>query len=490
MSNELMTVDALIATHPRSAVAIVDGAGTMTFGELDDLVAATAGGLVARIGTGESRVVILARTERDGVIGLLGAHRAGFSACLLDPRQTAVEHEGWIDLAEPEVILVGRESLAAAASLGDVDPLVLGVAGSEVDLELCAGEPVPPAGRAPSAPAVAVATSGVTGNPHLVDLSHGTIAAVQVGLLDAHEGKIDASSVLLAVLPIAHILGLNSGVLGHLRAGATVILMSRFEESLAADLVEQHGVTSLIAVPPMWQRWVDLDIPAEKFASVVVGRSGASSLHPSLAVAVHERLGVDLMQGYGLSETAGTICLEPNAKGRPGSVGRPIPGVEIRLFEGSVEVEPGDRGEVWVRGPVMDGYIGDPGSTDAVLAEGGWFRTGDVGVLDDDGSLYLLGRLKDLIIVSGFNVYPAEVEHALETHPSIANALVVGEQDTASGERVVAYVTSIEGARVTADDVSAHCRGRLSRYKHPREVYVVDRLPIIESGKRVRAAVR
>jgi len=490
MTNELMTVDAIIAAHPPTSTAIVDAAGSLTYGELDDLVATTAGGLVARIGTGESRVVVLARTERDGVVGLLAAHRAGFSACLFDPRQTPTEHAGWLDLAKPDVILVGRESIEAATALGDVEQMIMGVAGSDVDVELCIGDAVPPAERSPSAPAVAVATSGVTGNPHLVDLSHGVLATIQRGLLEAHGGRIDESSVLLAVLPIAHILGLNSGVLGHLRAGATVVLMSRFEEQQAADLVEHHGVTSLIAVPPMWQRWVDLNIPAEKFASVTVGRSGASSLHPSLAVAVHERLGVELMQGYGLSETAGTICLEPNAKGRPGSVGRPIPGVELRLFEGSEEVEPGDRGEVWVRGAVMDRYIGDPAATDDVLTAGGWFRTGDVGVLDDDGSLYLLGRLKDLIIVSGFNVFPAEVEHALETHPQIANALVVGEQDAASGERVVAYVTSIEGAKVTADDVASHCRGRLSRYKHPKEVYVVDRLPIIESGKRVRAAVR
>jgi long-chain acyl-CoA synthetase len=488
--NELLTVDQIIAALPPSKTAIVDATGSLTFGELDSLVSATAGGLVARIGTGQSRVVVLARTERDGVIGLLGAHRAGFSACLLDPRQTALEHAGWIDLAKPDVILVGRESVDSVAALGDVEPAILGVAGSDIDVELCVGDPIPPAERSKTAPAVAVATSGVTGNPHLVDLSHGTIAAIQIGLLEAHDGQISDSSVLLAVLPIAHILGLNSGVLGHLRAGATVVLMSRFEETKAADLVEEHGVTSLIAVPPMWQRWVDLDIPAEKFASVVVGRSGASSLHPSLAVAVHERLGVDLMQGYGLSETAGTICIEPNAKGRPGSVGKPIPGVELRLVEGGEEVEPGDRGEVWIRGPVMDGYIGDAAASEQVLAGDGWFRSGDVGVLDEDGSLYLLGRIKDLIIVSGFNVYPAEVEHALETHPSIANALVVGEQDAASGERIVAYVTSIEGARVTVDEIAAHCRGRLSRYKHPKDVYVVDRLPIIESGKRVRAAVR
>ena len=270
----------------------------------------------------------------------------------------------------------------------------LGVADSVLPdgstLELCDGDPIPAAGRAAEDPAVSVATSGVTGNPHLVELSHGAIAGVQQGLLDAHEGAIDETSILLAVLPIAHILGLNSGVLGHLRVGATIVLVPHFNEAAAVELIEQHAVTNVIAVPPMWQRWVDLNVPASKFATVRVARSGASTLHHSLAVAVQERLGLDLMQGYGLSETASSISLEPNATGRPGSVGRPIPGVEIRLVENGRDVEAGDRGEVWIKGPIMSGYIGDDEATQVALTEDGWLRTGDVGVMDEDGSLYLM----------------------------------------------------------------------------------------------------
>ena len=201
--------------------------------------------------------------------------------------------------------------------------------------------------------------------------------------------------------------------------------------------------------------------------------------------------GLELAQGYGLTETAGTVTFEETARLNPGSVGRPLPDVELKLVEDGNEVEPGDRGEVWIRtGSVFEGYLADAPATAEVLISDGWLRTGDIGIQDDDGTLYLVGREKDLINVSGFNVYPAEVEEVLETHPSVAEAVVVGEAHEVSGERVVAYLTANDGDGVDIAAVADHCRQYLSRYKVPTAFHVVERLPLTATGKRVRKELR
>ena len=246
----------------------------------------------------------------------------------------------------------------------------------------------------------------------------------------------------------------------------------------------------------MWAAWLDLaGGRSDVMHSIANARTGASALHPDIAQAVHANFGVDLIQGYGLTETAGTVTLERSARLHPGSVGRPLDGVEIRLVDRGDVVESGDRGEIWIRTEsIFEGYRDDPAATAEVLVADGWCRTGDIGIQDDDGSLYLVGRSKDIINVSGFNVAPAEVENILQQHPSVHEAIVVGESDTVTGERVVAYVTPSTSGGVTAvidvDDVLAHCRRKLSGYKIPASLHVVDRLPLTAMGKRVRAQLR
>jgi acyl-CoA synthetase (AMP-forming)/AMP-acid ligase II len=163
----------------------------------------------------------------------------------------------------------------------------------------------------------------------------------------------------------------------------------------------------------------------------------------------------------------------------------------LRVVEHGQAVQPGDRGEVWVRtDSVFEGYLDDPVGTAEVLLADGWCRTGDVGIQDDDGTLYLVGRSKDIINVSGFNVAPAEVEAVLQQHESVGEAVVVGEPDPVTGERVAAYVTLVPGGAVTPEALIEHCRGRLSGYKVPSSVRVVDRLPVTAIGKRMRAQLR
>jgi long-chain acyl-CoA synthetase len=299
-----------------------------------------------------------------------------------------------------------------------------------------------------------------------------------------------STDVVFAALPFTHVLGLNIVLLPYLRTGATVVLQPRWDPVEALDLIERHRVTHIVGVPPMWAAWAELaDRGSNPMRSVTFARAGASSLHASVAGAVHEAFGLELVQGYGLTETAGTVTLEPAARLRPGSVGRPLPGVELQLVENGEPVEPGDRGEVWIRAPsVFAGYLDDPAATAEVLVTGGWCRSGDIGIQDDDGSLYLVGRSKDLINVSGFNVYPAEVEAVLEQHAGIRAAVVVGEPHALTGECVVAYVIAPGG--LDPDDVTAHCQQRLSRYKVPVSMHLVDRLPLTNIGKRVRSRLR
>jgi long-chain acyl-CoA synthetase len=208
-----------------------------------------------------------------------------------------------------------------------------------------------------------------------------------------------------------------------------------------------------------------------------------------VATAMHERFGVDVREGYGLTEASPIVATAAlGGPARPGSIGPPLPGVDVRLIDhDGTDVLAGDPGEVWVRGPnVFAGYWNDPEATARVLDADGWLHTGDLAVADDDGWLRLVDRAKDLIIVSGFNVYPAEVEDALVEHPDVAEAAVVGVADPRSGEAVVAYVVACDGATPTWTELTAHLRRRLARYKLPTRVEVVDELPRSFAGKLLR----
>jgi long-chain acyl-CoA synthetase len=221
--------------------------------------------------------------------------------------------------------------------------------------------------------------------------------------------------------------------------------------------------------------------------TVTRATSSADHLPAAVAKQVHERFGVRIAAGYGLTETAGTICLDDPLNPVLNTVGRPLGDTQLRLVddEGD-EAEPGDPAEIWVRGPsVFGGYVGTFADVPAVTSDG-WYRTGDVGVVGDDGRLMIVDRLKDVIIVGGFNVTPSEVEDVLLRHPMVSAALVVGEADDRSGERVVAYVVPRPGAAVDAAVLISHCADHVARYKVPARIVLRDDLPTTLTGKPVR----
>jgi long-chain acyl-CoA synthetase len=345
-------------------------------------------------------------------------------------------------------------------------------------------------------PAVLLFTSGTAGAPKPAVLTHGSLAA-NLSQVQRHPGlALKPDDVGLGLLPFFHVFGLNVALGVPLAAGASVAIVERFDPAGSLGRVRETGVTVIAGVPAVFAAWLDLPeerAPATSFATVRLAVSGAAALPGEVAAKMHERFGVDVREGYGLTEASPIVTTAAiGGPARPGSIGPPLPGVEVRLLDrDGADVLSGDPGEIWVRGPnVFAGYWEDPEATARVIDDDGWLHTGDLAVVDEDGWLRLVDRAKDLIIVSGFNVYPAEVEDALVEHPDVAEATVVGVPDPKSGEAVVAFVVPCDGATPTWTELIAHLRRRLARYKLPSRIEFVTELPHNFAGKVPRRALR
>jgi long-chain acyl-CoA synthetase len=463
------------------AAALVEGPRTVSFAELEGLAAEAACGL-AQLGVAPGdRVAIASHNDVEFVTAYLGALWVGAVAVPLNP------------LAPGAVLAAQKERVQARHLLqGSGTEELAGVDGAVPIADLLTGERVAAeAERDDAEVAVLLFTSGTAGAPRAAKLTHGNLAA-NIGQVQEHPGlRITADDVGLAALPFFHVFGLNVALGVGLHGGAQTVLLDHFDAARAVELVRVHEVTILAGVPTMYDAFLELaeeQASPASFASVRRAVSGAAELPLALAEAFRARFGVTIHEGYGLTEAApivSTTAVE-NAP-RFGSIGPPLPGVEVRLVgDDGEDVVAGDPGEIWVRGPnVFAGYWDDPDATNRVLVDG-WLRTGDVAVVDDDGFLSLVDRKKDLIIVSGFNVFPAEVEDALLAHDGIADAAVIGVPHPRSGEAVAAWVVAADGVALTVDDVREHAARHLARYKIPGTVEIVDALPRNEAGKLLR----
>ena len=266
-----------------------------------------------------------------------------------------------------------------------------------------------------------------------------------------------------------------------------------FRSVSALETIETRGITVVMGAPTMWMAFSQItDDHPGAFRTVRLALSGAAKLPESTAHALVEKFGVEVSEGYGLTEASPAVTNAIDLPFMPGSIGRPLKGVEVRVVdENGEDVLVGDPGEIWVRGPnVFQGYLNDPEATARVLTADGWLRTGDIAVIDEHGNLFMVDRIKDLIIVSGFNVYPGEVEDVIRTHPAVADAAVVGTPHPHTGEAVRAYVVLRDGAHLDEDALVDHCRRNLARYKSPSKVLFVPELPRNISGKLQRYSLR
>jgi long-chain acyl-CoA synthetase len=492
----------ILDPHPDAAVAVISRGRSTTYGELRQQVGRLRGGLTSLGLEPGDRVGIVAANNWYFVVSYLAVLGAGLVAVPMNPTSPAPEIERELAAIGARAVIAGPK---AKATVGGLDRSRLSalehviaseggeVSGAVLLDDLLTAEPVPVHDRAADDLAVLMFTSGTAGSPKAAMLTHGNLLA-NLEQCQAHPGRQQGpDDVVFGVLPLFHIFGLNV-VLGlSFVAGATVLLIERFDPQSALESVVDHGVTVISGAPTMWAAWAALPgAPADAFAQVRLATSGAARLDPEVQQAIQQRFGLDLNEGYGLTEAAPVVTSGTGLEAPEGSIGVPLPGLHVRLVDPTGDdALVGDAGEIWVRGPnVFAGYWEDPEATATALTVDGWLRTGDVAVVDDDGFLFLVDRVKDLIIVSGFNVYPAEVEEVLASHPAVARAAVIGVPHPHSGEAVKAYVVAVEGISVEEDDLIHHCEAHLARYKCPQKVMFVHEIPQSATGKVLRKELR
>jgi long-chain acyl-CoA synthetase len=337
--------------------------------------------------------------------------------------------------------------------------------------------------------AVILYTSGTTGQPKGAELRHSNV--VHNALLANRLFGLHPHDVHLLVLPLFHSFGQIVQMNAGFAARATLVLLPRFDAAAVLELVQAEQVTFFAGVPTMYHALLNCEETGRfdigKIAAhmrVVV--SGGAALPVEVMRRFEERFGVPILEGYGLSETSPVATFNRvDRPRRPGSVGLPVWGVEVRIVrdDGS-EADNGEPGEIAIRGHnVMKGYFRRPDATAAAIDEHGWLRTGDIGVQDEDGYLYVVDRKKDMIIRGGFNVYPRELEEVLLTHPEVSLAAVVGVPHPSHGEEVKAFVVRASGATVTEAGLITWCRQTMAAYKYPRLVEFRDSLPLTATGK-------
>ncbi len=496
-----MNLADLIDTHPGEDVALISRGRLTTYGELRQQVAALRGGLAAAGLVPGDRIALLAGNNWYFVVTYLAGLGAGLVVVPVNPQAPAPELTTELAVTGARAVLVTPASASAFAGIdrAQVPDLELVIETSGVDVagaivldDLLAAEPVPVVERTDDDLAVLMFTSGTVGAPRAAMLSHGNLRAnleqIQCGR-DDPQGPAD---VVLGLLPLFHIFGLNVVLDLSLLAGSSVLLIERFDPSSAIEAIERHGVSMISGPPTMWSALADQPgVAPASFVTVRAAVSGAARLAPEVAEAVSKRLGLELSEGYGLTETSAGVSAAAGTGAPIGSIGSVLPGVELRLVDDDgADALVGDSGEIWVRGPnVFAGYWNDPVATATALTTDGWLRTGDIGVVDDDGFVYLVDRAKDLIIVSGFNVYPAEVEEVLAQHPAVTDAAVIGVAHPHTGEAVKAYVVVERGRSVDEDDIIDFCQARLARYKCPSKVMFTDELPRNLHGKLLRRSL-
>lgn len=340
--------------------------------------------------------------------------------------------------------------------------------------------------RAAGDTAVLLYTSGTTGQPKGAELTHANLrtnAEMVAGTL-AH---LTPDDVVLGALPLFHSFGQTCAMNAAAVGGAMLTLIPRFDPDKALEIVARDGVTVFEGVPTMYNAM--LHCGAADAATTDTLRlciSGGASLPLELMRGFEQKFDCMILEGYGLSETSPVASFNhPDRERKAGSIGTPIEGVEMDVWgDDSKPVEPGEVGEIVIRGHnVMKGYWQRPEATAEAITDDGWFRSGDMARMDEDGYFFIVDRKKDLIIRGGYNVYPREVEEVLYEHPAVQEAAVVGVPNEALGEEVGAAVVLCKGESIDANELKSYVKGQLAAYKYPRRVWFVDELPKGPTGK-------
>ena len=482
------------------AVAFIDGptGREITWATLDAAVDAMAHGLRRHGLAPGDRVAALLGNRIEFVATYFSTLRAGMVALPLNTAYTEHEVGDLLARAGARLLVTDEASEAVAlagAAIAGTEVVVVGDrsyegivrAGLRADAHVDDTELVP---TDPESTAVLLFTSGSSGPAKGAMLSHRALLANVAQLERVEPPPIAADDVVLLVLPLFHIYALNAVLGMAVAVGATCVLVPRFSPASALETVQRYEVTNIPAAPQVFVAWSKVPDLDHQLAGVRTLVSGAAPLSPAVFSTFADLAGQPVWEGYGLTEAAPVVS-STMVGGRPkaGCVGSPLPGVEIRFVdESGEESDEDDPGEILVRGAnLFSGYW--PDGSDGPDADG-WYATGDVGYLDSDGDLHLVDRRRDLILVSGFNVYPFEIETVISALPGVAEVAVIGIPNESTGETVKAYVVALPGHSLTREQVAAHCEKRLARFKCPTVIDVVESLPHSSTGKIAKARLR
>lgn len=454
------------------APAVADDVTTLTNSEFAARVTSVAGALVDR-GVGPRDVVaVQLNNQVELVVVLFAAWRIGATVNPLNPVLTGAEASHQV-LDAPSVLLVTADGSGLVAKVPTIGIADLNSSTTPALAELAADDL-----------ALLIYTSGTTGQPKGVMLTHGNLDAMTesfIAWLDITD--VDHS---MLILPLFHANGILLGTLTPLRAGGRVSITGKFSRDRFFSDVQRLRPTYFSAVPAIYAMLSALpeDVHPDT-SSLRFAVCGAAPMPAQLITGFEERFGLTLVEGYGLSETTCASTINPlHGARKPGTVGLPLPGQQVGVIDpDGNHLAAGEVGEVVIAGPtVMAGYLHQPGETARTIVDG-WLRTGDVGRFDEDGYLVLVDRVKDMIIRGGENIYPKEIESVLYHHPDVLEAAVVGDSDDVFGEVPTAFVSLRPGATVNANGLLEHCRPRLSTFKLPVRITLVDELPKNPVGK-------
>src|SRR6516225_4145234 len=505
MSFNLATILSESAAAAPDAPACRISGTTTTYRELDDLSDLVAAGLRSAGLTPGQVVALQLPNLPHFLIAYFGALKAGLVVLPLNPLLMAPEIEYHLT-DSAAVMLIGFEGIHAEAVKAcettgvplylismSSDPLPDGVRSA---FDLFSPAPLDEPGgdveaRDADDTAVLVYTSGTTGKPKGAELTHFQLymnSTVAGGLFG-----VRSDDVVLAVLPFFHVFGLSSVVNVFIRHGGCLSIVPRFTPAAVLDAIETDRCTVIGGVPTMLHALAQQDITGRDLSALRVAVSGGASLPEDIMRAFEEKYGIEVLEGYGMTETASSSSFNRPGDRKVLSIGKPLWGVSMRVCDRAGQtLPPGSEhvGEILIRGHnVMKGYLGRPEATAEALRDG-WLHSGDLGYMDEDGFYFIVDRAKDLVIRGGFNVYPREIEEVLYAHPAIAEAAVIGKPDERLGEEVVAVVALRPGHEVTAQEINAYTRERLAAYKYPREVRFMAELPKGPSGKILKSALR
>ncbi len=477
--------------HP-AGTAVVEGGRRTDYATLWDLALRSAAALRERgVGRG-TRVALLAPNVTEfvtayyGILAaggvvvpvptLLGAREVGF-VVQHSGAELLLHHDALTPLAEPAAAAVGVPVLSLTG-LGD------------------GSTPLPTyETRDPGDTAVIFYTSGTTGLPKGALLTH--LNLVMNATTNAFDGnEVRRDDVIMGSLPLFHVYGQSVAMNTTFRLGATLVLQPRFDAAQAIEVMVREQATIFMGVPTMYVQLLEAAPGAAELPRLRDCVSGGASLPVVVLERFEEVFGVPIHEGYGLSETSPTATSNQALFGRrAGTIGHPVWGVDVEIADDAVEeridlLPAGERGEVVIRGHnVFAGYLDDPDATALVMVDG-WFRTGDIGVKDEEGFIRIVDRKKDLVIRGGFNVYPRDVEDVLSRHEAVGQVAVIGLPDATYGEEVCAVVVPAAGATVDPDALIAWSREQLGKHKYPRRVEVVDALPLGPSMKVLKRELR